>query len=403
MSGRILLVFGVLLSFGDAFALGPWLPLPLVWLLGSVPVLVWWLVVAGPTRRAPGLITGADAALFALLLALIAGAVLAPRFGQKNFNHVLAFGTTAGLYYAFVKLLLVAGDERARNADRLRTGAALSLALVSAYGCFEFLDVNVLHTGIVTFVRISAGGGEYRPLFLDWIRVRGFEAESGFLALFINLIAPLALVHVRRRLGLAASIALGAVTAVAWALTFSVGGLVSLAVGLAVAAASALRRRLTPRRLLTVLAVVAVVAAVAVTLPSTFVAPILGKVTLSNVSSGQERVERWRQAVAEFPEHPLLGEGLGATSAERGTGVISLYLLLLKEGGILSLGLFVGFLGLVFARVLRLRDGHPYRYAYLGGLVAGATHYALVSDFWYPWLWVLCALIVTEDGDGGGA
>ena len=47
--------------------------------------------------------------------------------------------------------------------------------MVAAYACFEFLDVNLFHTGIVTFVRISAGGDAYRPQFLEWIRARGFE------------------------------------------------------------------------------------------------------------------------------------------------------------------------------------------------------------------------------------
>ncbi len=396
IAGGVLLGFGMLLSFGDAFALGPWLPLPLLWMLASVPVVVWGLVIAGPTARAPGLVTSADAVLFALVLALLAGEVLAPRFQQKNFNHILAFATTCGLFFAYVKLLLVLGSEPERLASRLRAGVAVSVALVAAYACFEFLDVNLLHTGIVAYVRISAGGPDFRPVFLDWVRVRGFENEPGLLALFLNVVAPFSLVHVWRRFGRSAALALLAPVAVAWTATFSVGGMVSLAVGVAAAGAVALRNRLTVRRLGLALAVVALAVTVGVTVPRTYVGRIVGKITLSDVSSGQERAERWRQAIAEFPERPVLGEGLGATSAERGTGVISLYLLLLKEGGVVGLGLFVGFLAVVFARVLRMPDGHPYRYPYLIGLVAGAAHYALLSDFWYPWLWTLCALILAD-------
>ena len=197
------------------------------------------------------------------------------------------------------------------------------------------------------------------------------------------------------------AVALFAVTAVAWTLTFSVGGLVALAVGQTIAILDALRSRLTGRRLAVVFAVVALVVAVGLALPRTTFVPILGKITLSNVSSGQERVVRWRDAIAEFPEHPVLGEGLGATSAERGTGVISLYLLLLKEGGAVGLGLLAGFLGLVLFRVLRMKEDDPYRYAYLAGLVAGIVHYALVSDFWYPWLWTLCALVLADRREPG--
>ena len=79
-----------------------------------------------------------------------------------------------------------------------------------------------------------------------------------------------------------------------------------------------------------------------------------------------------------------------------GEGVISFYLTMLKEAGVPGLALVVAFLLAVFRRILALPRADAYKYVYGASFVAVVCHYAVISDFWYPWLWLLCVFIVTH-------
>jgi hypothetical protein len=50
----------------------------------------------------------------------------------------------------------------------------------------------------------------------------------------------------------------------------------------------------------------------------------------------------------------------------------------------------------VFRQILALPRDDAYKYAYGASFVAVACHYAVVSDVWYPWLWLLCVFIVAR-------
>ena len=87
---------------------------------------------------------------------------------------------------------------------------------------------------------------------------------------------------------------------------------------------------------------------------------------------------------------------MGSTSVERGSGVISFYLTMLKEAGTVSLALILVFFALIFRRIMMLPSWNRFKYAYAVSFVAALCHYAIISDIWYPWLWLLCVFVTTE-------
>src|SRR5207253_1173199 len=152
-----------------------------------------------------------------------------------------------------------------------------------------------------------------------------------------------------------------------------------------------------PLRWTIVLGCVAVlVGTVAVRVPGDVWRDIGAKLTLTDPGSGWERVRNWSAAAPLAAEHPFLGTGIGSTSAETGTGVVSLYLTMLKEAGLPSLLLIVAFLCAVFHETWALPRRDPYKYAYAASFVAAACHYAVISDIWYPWLWLLCSFAIAQ-------
>ena len=396
----LLVSYAFLIAFGDAFKLHRWVPVPLVVLLVGVVVVGWALMLRGRVRLAPGYFTASDLLLVAYILSIGITLLLSTQVASKNVNHFVAYAVVIGFYYFFVKFLLAADDTYEYYGSAVRTALASSVALASAYALLEFVDSNFLRLGLTSLVSFPEEQRSYDALFLVFIRARGFMVESGFLALFLNVAAPISLLHVRHTLGTPAALAFALIVAGALAVTFSVAGFTFLAIGLAVGALLYVYDRavvLVPLRSVVVLAaVVVVLLALGIALPPGVWAPIIGKLSLSDLSSGSARLAGWTQGLSVALEHPLLGTGIGSTSRETGSGLISFYLTMLKEGGVVTLGTIVLFLGGVLHRIGALPVTSRYKYAYAASFIAAVCHYAVISDVWYPWLWLLCALIACD-------
>jgi O-antigen ligase len=275
--------------------------------------------------------------------------------------------------------------------------------LVSGYAILEFIDRNITGLGVTSFVKFPAdlATESYRPLFLVFIRARGFMGESAMLALFLNTFVPMSFVYLRRTLGTTWAVLFVLVAVVASALTFSVAALAFIALGLTVALVLYVYDRglaFVPLRWTVAMAGVAlVVGLVAAELPSQVWQIVADKLTLVNdPASGYDRLRHWSDALPVAVRHPVFGTGIGSTSAELGGGVISFYLTMLKEAGIPSLLLILAFFTLVFREITKLPRRDPYKYAYAVSFVAAVSHYAIISDIWYPWFWLLCIFVVAQ-------
>ena len=398
--GSVLLLYTLLVCFGDAFKLHPWLPLPLVLLLGGVVAAGWAALLAPRIRLERGFFRPFDLLLVAYVLELGVSLLFSGSIDVKNINHLVAYTTVVALYYFFVKFLFAAAGTWAHYESRVRTVLVCSVLLVSVYTMLEFIDTNLTPLGVTALVRSRDELATYRPLFLVFVRARGLMGEPATLALFLNIFVPMSVVYLRGRLGTMPALLFLVVAAGAFGATFSAAGLLFICVGLLVALGLYVYDRgvvFVPLRWTIVLGCVAVlVGTVAVRVPGDVWSDIGAKLTLTDPGSGWERVRNWSAAAPLAAAHPFLGTGIGSTSVETGTGVVSLYLTMLKEAGLPSLLLIVAFLCAVFHEILVLPRRDPYKYAYAASFVAAACHYAVISDIWYPWLWLLCSFAIAQ-------
>jgi O-antigen ligase/polysaccharide polymerase Wzy-like membrane protein len=398
--GSVLLLYTLLICFGDAFKLHRWVPVPLAVLLLGVVAVVWASLLAPRIRLDRSFFRTFDVLLLAYIVDLGLSLLFSGRIELKNINHLVAYTTVVGLYYFFVKFLFAGDATYAHYESRIRTALALSVLLVSTYTILEFIDTNFTHMGITALVRSPDELASYRPLFLVFVRARGFMGEPATLALFLNIFVPMSFVYLRGRLGATPAVLFLLIVAGAFAVTFSAGGLAFIAAGLLVAVGLYVYDRgvvFVPLRWTIVLAcLAALIGAVAVQIPNDVWRDMSAKLTLTDPGSGWERMRNWSAAAPIAAEHPFLGTGIGSTSAESGTGVVSLYLTMLKEAGLPSLILIVAFLAAVFREILVLPRRAPYKYAYAASYVAAVCHYAVISDIWYPWIWLLCIFVIGQ-------
>ena len=396
----LLVVYAFLISVADAFRLHRWVPVPMAVLLLAAAVVTAALAWQPRVPLTLGFFRQADLLLVVYVLTLGVTLFISLRIEQKHINHFVAYTSVIGLYYFFVKFLCAAHDTFRRHQHWLRGALALSVFVTAVYTVLEFLDMNVLRLGITSLVKFPGEEQPYEALFALFTRARGFVAESGFLALFFNIFVPMSFVYLRRAWGAKTAAAYLLLCFVAFVTTFSVAGLTFMGLGLVVALGMYLYDRyviLLPLRSAVVLfSVVAAVMAIGLWIPTEFWEPVGAKLTLGDVSSGSFRLEGWVAAAAVAAEHPVFGTGIGSTSLETGSGVLSFYLTMLKEAGVLALVSIVLFFASVFRQIAALPSWNRYKYAYAASFTAAICHLAVISDIWYPWLWLLCVLVAAE-------
>ena len=122
-----------------------------------------------------------------------------------------------------------------------------------------------------------------------------------------------------------------------------------------------------------------------------FMTPIFMKLTLSDgIRSSEHRLDRWEEGSEIALDRPFLGYGPRYFSGQGQISPLNWYLMLLVEGGFLSLVFIILFLLLVMWEIIRFR--HPSRMPILVGFLAGAGHLLVISTFQHPFLWMLIAI-----------
>ena len=129
--GRVLLVYTLLICFGDAFKLHRWVPLPLTVLLIGLAVTV-WVSFLRPIRLDRAFFRTFDLLLLCYVLWLGVSLLFSGRIEGKNINHFVAYTTVVALYYFFVKFLFAADRTFERYEARLRRALAVSVLLVAS-------------------------------------------------------------------------------------------------------------------------------------------------------------------------------------------------------------------------------------------------------------------------------
>lgn len=398
-----------LLTFGatQAFALTGTLTVPI---LLSIPVL--FAVLFAPTRSRDYL-AGKIASKFGLqfflsVLFLTLATVSLLVQNSDSEADPRAFSHLASYFAVF--LLFWAGIERYVKVfqipvDHIIKWITVGALLISVFVIVEFAATNMFGLDIGNYIP-RAVGNDYDARYvvgsMSYVRARGLTSESGHTALYLAMFLPFVYYYFAR-IDVSVRKLIWAIGVVIFALvlTFSPAALVDL--GVACSAVLVVRqfagitrpsKRFVGHRKVvhSLISLIGVLIAVQIIRGSAFsgLDGILNKLLFVNVGEGS-RTQRWEAALELFKVSPYVGGGPGVVVIQNGTGSTSLYLEILAETGILGLSLFILIIAVSVFRLLALRS--EIKWIYLFSLVVALCHYSVISDYWYPWLWLILALI----------
>jgi hypothetical protein len=319
-------------------------------------------------------------------------------------------GHVAGYTFAYMFFFLffrhVIAGIRPRHLERmLVTTALFGLGTVVA----DWIMYNLLGTEMFPAalypenVNVGRGG-----VIGGLARARGIFPEPGYAAWFVNTLSWAILVvrskdYPSLRLGLPFVCIISAVT-----LTVSSAGAIAFLAGTGVAASHyAISQTGRPklhfnRWFIWLVPAALLFLAMVATTP---LADSIGKKVLFAGASGSDRLLRYSIAFGHFLINPIDGIGLGRTVIETGGGVVSLYLTLLSEGGLL---LFAPFLLIWwYPAFLALKSNtdiatnRPFLHRgqaslLLGGITTCSLHYMVVTGIDAAWPWLFLSLVYTD-------
>ncbi|MBZ0106536.1 MAG: O-antigen ligase family protein [Sulfuricella denitrificans] len=387
-------------SWTEAFALGPWMPLPN--LFGFLALALFLPLKGG--RLTFGALRMEDFLLLLLVCAVTFAALVHPN--DKTLNYLLAYFATFFLLYLLMKQVFVSlvPPETALGVN------AAAVMLTAFFVVFvEFIPKAFLGFDVQQFtLRSVAADAAYLGIIP---RAYGFSTEPTNLGFYFDTLGLVGLWHFRawtkdRRLLRRAGSTL---FAVAWLLTLSAAAMVALPFGLVLAALLLHGKEILSLRLLRrwpgrVIAAGVLAAGMAMALHSAsdgledYATPLVYKILLHDTDA-DGRPEKWKRDLALIEKRPLLGQGPGASAALSGSeGSVNWYLFMTLESGLISLLPALLFLLVSLGRIVRT----PFRgrYVFAAGFSAGILHLATVSRFYDPFPWLLLILFFTVSEAG---
>ncbi len=407
---RVLLLFYLsCLSLTSAFAITSTITVPLFLSLLCVGFFLLGAVVFQDRRLS---IEVDDLVLLMFLLAVYLGFFLNQnRFNSnKPINHVIAYSYVILVNYYFIKNTFYHLCKKFGSGFFRKAYCAIYIGVLitCAFGIAEFWLKNIMGVDLDSYIPRPAVT-EYEPLALtDFIRLRSFVEESGHLAYYIEVFAPIAIYFSRNKKYLLYPLV--AITGACFLLTFSTAGwLISAFTYLILRIWNArlwkergntvVNYRKIPKYLFG-LGLIALVLVLNYNLVR-LVSSALNEVVIHKIgrsSSAEDRTARYLEGMNALQHSDLLRLSFGNGPAVYDTlrfsrgGTILLYLTIALESGLLGLVLFLIFCGVLFHKAIRLQNPQL-RFALLFALCSSFLHFLIISNYWYPWFWILAIII----------
>lgn len=385
-----------------AFAITPIMPLPL--LIGIVILMAVWVMRARTLEAAivrhPS--PAVNILFYGIALIMIASYFrqnLEMGFSEKALKHLLSYFTVILIFYYAIFHALAASALSINDLFRLISRGVLLCAM---FAVVEFVLKNFFSFG--SLLDDLTLRPLYAPLYAvdghAFIRARSLAEESGHFAMYVVMFAPFALYHYLHRGKTVKAIAVFLLIALAVSVTFSAGAFLSITFSLLATICCYLyhtRRNKALKIILVALAGCTITSLFLLLNDSySFLDAVMSKLTFEDTRSAQDRLRRWLFALDLIGQKPLLGWGPGISALLTDSGIVNLYLELFTQFG--GLG-FIPWISLfiLFANLVLQIKGNV-RFVYLFSITAAFVHYAAISNYWFPWLWTLFALISYQLG-----
>lgn len=397
---KIISIYLFFLGWTAAFAL-PSLPIPRII---SIVMLLISILIIFKTMKLKGLSKPLITLLYLFLLTLVIAYVYQMiNMGSSftGFGHTfLLIGTV--LLHLVAVLMLIASTRY--PTEKIYKYLSWGVVFVSLITIAEFISRNFLNMEF-DFLRISRENpNTYAIAGERFFRARGTVVESGHLSMYLLMFAPFVYYYQmiinkskRKTFFSLSSVGLAVI------FTFSAAGFAEIAIitlalfGMAMV--KLFRKGFKLSKIILFYPVL--ITAVGYILYYFFyaggnlslLAGVIDKISFANYSAGDDssRLSRWQRAWELFQESPIIGHGSGITSIIYDTGSTNIYLEILTGSGLIGLGLFLAILFYHLNLILKLKG--QIKYIYLISFTTMFIHYMAISDYWYPWMWMLLVMV----------
>lgn len=394
-------LFLIFLGFVSAFSFSDILPIPMVISFAMLLYLALKIMKNGKIKKIPYKIMLPLGMFLIVMLISFFIQIQSIGYSQTGLNHLLSYFTTI-LAYFIVPILYM-------KHFRVPTSFLFKYITIGVLGVSIFI---IAEFTLKNFFNIPFDEFIYRPIENSYIatyslggeryiRARGVAQESGHAAMYLSMFLPFVYYYYKnilhKKLELVLSIML-VVTALV--LTFSATALAEIALaGFVLFIIFIVKKLKKGFKKLEVLAIwassIIMVPMVYYILTSSNFETIRMKLSM-NTASGESRLVRWKDALELFGSSPVIGGGPGITSILYGTGSTSFYLELLTQVGIIGFIFMLIALFAIFKSVLSFKG--TIKLVYMFSFLITVVHLLVISNYWYPWMWILFAIIVYDNG-----
>ncbi len=327
----------------------------------------------------------------------------------KPFNHLLAYSFSIFFFYYVPRVTLSNIIDTEKKFVTILKIVNYAVFFACLYAIFEFTGKNLFGFDVDRYVfrpRVQ----EYEPLALGYIiRARSFVEESGHFAFYLEIFAPISFYYSikygERQYRL---FHLFQIIIVCFALlcTVSVSSIIIIPIAFSISFILFLYREKayakTIKDIFIWLVFLLGIFIVVFWISDINLEQIVNHVSFKVIDSSSvvDRISRLRGIekllLNSNAFHLLIGYGPGAYKALGLNPVNMLYPNLLFEIGLLGLlifGVFIFFTGL---RILHIQE--RIKYIFLFSFFSSVMHFSLISNYWYPWFWFLCAFVLLQNG-----
>lgn len=376
---RLAFLYGFVLPFTSVFALSGWVNLPsLICLLVLVVIMF-----KGIHRLRPFDVV--VFATFVLPAVLSAVANLQYALEEKFLSHLLSY------LFVFFVLYVVPRELLQRHAAALLKGVVTGLVFSIIFAFIEFTIGLTLGYEALSFIPRFAVN-EYDATFAEILRVRSLVEESGHYALYLGIIAPIALLFMADRLPKVFSRTLIAAVCFTMILTFSTSGIIFMMTSAVVAflvihaSIAKIFTRMAGLAVFFLLIYFAVLSLFNIDL--TYI--IIDKIDGLNGRRGSfdESLEFFQNAgILQI----FFGLGPGYYAYRGLEPVISLAALTVFQSGFIGFTLYI----LLFIAGLKRIGAFDKNQKPLlvFSLLFAFLVYGGISNYWYPWFWLLLGVL----------
>lgn len=392
------------ISWTDAFRLGRWFTLHVI-----ILILLFLLSVMNlPFKKKipTSVYSIEDHFLFLGILTYLIAGIINPCI--KTINYALSYMFVFGVGYFALKGMLVQYTKY-QTVLNINT---IGVIFVVVFVLIEFSFQMLFDFDIQNFIlRTREHTATYNIIFP---RSYGFATEPTILALYLNVLGPIAMSNLFNKKGihwfLKLIIFVGCI--LAWLTTFSAAGVGSLTLSASMVLiimffSGNITKTIRSRPFITICIFIGIILFMGVCfnqfegLPiqaQQVFRPLLSKATLKKDNSSViDRVSRWKEGSNAGMQSPFWGQGIGSTSSRGLQSNTNLYIYLWRETGLMGLLPVIIFLLLTFFHIINSKVKE--KYIFLIGFIAGVIHFNAISTIQHPFLWVLIILFSFSEID----